>query len=99
MEHNVIPEQTIDGLMYERSQVKLQWDDGKLPLKDTIDFVDFWSIVDQDQDGYIAPMDLCVNYFYKDLKAACYPPKGNGIEPAFISGWYNGDHNMDEVMD
>jgi len=85
--------------MYERSQVKLEWDDNKLPLKDTISFSDFWTIVDEDQDGYIAPMDLCLNYFYKDFKAACYPPKDSDIEPAFISGWYNGDHNMDEVMD
>ena len=59
------PDQTPDGLMYERSQVELEWNE--LPLKDTIDFNDFWTIVDEDQDGYIAPMDLCLNYFYKDF--------------------------------
>jgi hypothetical protein len=46
MELYVTPDQTINGLMYERSQVKAQWDDNKLPLKDTIPFSDFWNIID-----------------------------------------------------
>jgi len=44
-------------------------------------------------------MDLCLNYYYADYQAACYPPKNSDIEPVFISGWYRGDKNMDEVMD